>query len=284
MQAASQGVDTLMGLAMEGHNDRRQLRQQGRLLEQQAGVDRKQAAFNQALGMQTWKETGPVAMTEQLKKAGLSPALQYGGAGGGGQTMGNPGGSVNAESAPRGGNEVMGLTMMNAQRELIEAQTRNVEADTAKKAGVDTELARQQGRLQHIIADLHAMTNEDAAEQMQARTHILWQEAKAAKGKVTAELQQKQAEAIGAELANELRKVQTDMTEVQMKAIAEEIAQKWKGLDIQQGHLDLQRFVQDVSNTTKLTVETITKAAQMVGGGVIKGIPGRSIHTKEIKW
>ena len=73
MQAAGTALDTIMGLAMEGHNDRRQLRQQGKLLEQQAGVDRRQAAFNQQLALATWRQTGPVALTEQLKKAGLSP-------------------------------------------------------------------------------------------------------------------------------------------------------------------------------------------------------------------
>jgi len=282
---------TALGLMLQGHNDRRQVEQQRKLGEQQLGFNIQQMGAQKAMDLQMWKDTNYSAQVEEINKAGLNPALLYGKGGGGGTTVGNSGGGVNAPNAPQGGGEVMGMMMQQAQLKVMEAQAEAMKADANlknvdanKKAGVDTELARQQGRLQHIIADLHAMTNEDAAEQMQARTHILWQEAKAAKGKVTAELQQKQAEAIGAELANELRKVQTDMTEVQMKAIAEEIAQKWKGLDIQQGHLDLQRFVQDVSNSTKLTVETITKAAQMVGGGVIKGIPGRSIHTKEIKW
>ena len=80
-----------------------------------------------------------MALTEQLKKAGLSPALQYGGSGGGGATTGGGSGSVAAAKAPSGGGEVMGLQMMDAQRRLIEAQTQNVLADTAKKTGVDTQ-------------------------------------------------------------------------------------------------------------------------------------------------
>jgi len=232
--------------------------------------------------MQTWRETGPVALTTELKKAGLNPALQYGGKGGGGQTIGNSGGNVNAESAPRGGGEVMGLQMMNAQRQLIEAQTEKTKVETAKTAGVDTDLTREQGRMATIAANLAAMTVEDAAEQVQARTHILWQEAKAAKGMITAELQTKQAEAVGAELMNELRRVQKDMTETQMAAIGEEIAQKWKALEIQQGHLDIEKFVQDVSNSTKLTVETVARAAELVGGGFIKKIPNKMVKTHEL--
>ena len=178
----------------------------------------------------------------------------------------------------------MGLQLTAAQRDLIQAQTENVRADTKKKQGADTELTTQQARLARIAADLNAMTNEEAAEQMQARTHILWQEAKAAKGRVTAELQTKQAEAIGAVLANELREQQKDMNEAQIKATIESIAQKWKELDIQQGKLNLEKFVRDVSESTKLKVETVTRAAEMIGGGVIKGIPSKSTTIKTFKW
>ena len=136
-QAALEVQNTALGLALEGHNDRRQLRQQGKLLEQQAAIDQKQAIFNRGLGIQTWKETGPVGMTEELKKAGLSPALYYGKTGGG-PTTGSAGGSVNAEGAPRGGGEIMTLQLMGAQKKLLEAQTAKAEAEAAKTAGVDT--------------------------------------------------------------------------------------------------------------------------------------------------
>lgn len=271
-----------LGMGIGALEDARQLRQEGKLLEQQSKFDRKQAQFNQQLGLQTWEQTGPVAMTRELKEAGLNPALQYGGTGGGGQTMGNPGAAVSGGKAAKGGGEAMGMQMMDAQRQLIEAQTEKTKVETAKTAGVDTDLTREQGRMTTIAANLAAMTQEDAAEQVQARTHILWQEAKAAKGMVTAELQKKQAEAIGAQLMNDLRKVQTDMTETQMAAIGQEIAQKWKALEIQQGHLDLQKFVQDVSNSTKLTVETVARAVELVGGGFIKKIPNKMVKTHEL--
>lgn len=288
MQAAGTAVDTLMGLAMEGHNDRRQLRQQGKLLEQQAGIDRKQAQFQQQLGLETWRQTGPQALTAELKKAGLSPALQYGGAGGGGATTGGGSSGVNAEAAPRGGGEVMGLQMMNAQRQLIEAQTEKTKVETAKTAGVDTQLTAEQGRMATIMANLAATNTDEISDQLYLRGVQLRNEVRASKGMVNAELQRKQAEAIGAELVNEQRKVETNMTEAQMVALGEQIAQKWKELEIQEGKLDLERFIRDVKDSTRLTVETITKAVQLVGGGMIqkglKEMPNKSEHTKKIEW
>jgi len=288
MNAAETAVNSGLGMITAGFNDRRQIRQQGKLNEQQYAIDGRSLARQNAADLQMWKDTSYGAQREEMEKAGINPGLMYGMSGGGGQTTGHGGAATNAAKAPAGGNEIMGMQLMGAQKALLEAQTEKTKAETTKTAGVDTELSRQQGRMAHIAADLHAMTNEEAAEQMQARTHILWQEAKAAQGMVTAELRTKQAEAIGAVLMNDLREAQKDLTVEQMGAIGEQIAQKWKALEIEQGKLDLQKFVQDVSNSTKLTVETITKAVEMVGGGLIqkglKQMPNKSEHTKKIEW
>lgn len=276
---AQAGADIGLGMIQRGIQNREQLVQQGKLNEQQFSIDGRALARQKAAELQQWKDTSYGAQLEEMKKNNLSPGMMYGAAGGGAGQLGGSAGSVAAPKAAVGN----GMDLITvAQRKLIEAQTENIKVDTAKKAGVDTELTRQQGRAAEIAANLAAITQEEAAQQMQAKTHILWEEAKAAKGMISAELQIKQAEVVGATLANELRKAQTDLTKEQMAAIAQEIAQKWKDLEIKQGHLDLQKFVQDVSNSTKLTVETITKVAQMVGGGIIKGIPNKMIKTHEL--
>jgi len=283
---AQAGADLGLGMITRGINNRDQLQQQAKLNEQQFAIDGRALARQKAAELQQWKDTSYGAQLEEMKKNNLSPGMMYGAAGGGAGQLGGNAGSVNAPKAATPGNEVLGMTI--AQRKLIEAQTENVKADTAKKAGVDTDLTREQGRMATIAANLAAMTQEEAAEQMQARTHILWQEAKAAEGKVTAELQIKQAEALGAVLMNDLRKVQKEMTEVEMAAIGEKIAQQWKALEIEQGHLDIQKFVQDVSNSTKLTVETVARAVEMIGGGIIskglKKMPNKVETVKKIDW
>jgi len=258
---AQAGADIGLGMIQRGIQNREQLVQQGKLNEQQFSIDGRALARQKAAELQQWKDTSYGAQLEEMKKNNLSPGMMYGAAGGGAGQLGGSAGSVAAPKAAVGN----GMDLMTvAQRKLIEAQTENVKVDTAKKAGVDTELVRQQSRNTEIAANLAAMTQEEAAQQMQAKSHILWEEAKAAKGMISAELQKKQAEVIGANLANELRKVEKDMTEAQMVKIANEIAQKWKELEIKQGHLDIQKFVQDVSNSTKLTVEAVSRAAGML--------------------
>ncbi|AXH73116.1 MAG: hypothetical protein [Microviridae sp.] len=259
---AQAGADIGLGMITRGINNRDQLQQQAKLNEQQFAIDGRALARQKEAELQQWKDTSYGAQLQEMKRNNLSPGMMYGAAGGGAGQLGGSAGSVNAPKAATPGSEVLGMTI--AQRKLIEAQTENVKADTAKKAGVDTEYVRQQSRNTEIAANLAAMTQEEAAEQMQAKSRILWAEAKAANGMVTAELQKKQAEVIGANLANELRKVQKDMTEAQMVQIANSIAQKWKELEIKQGHLDIEKFVQDVSNSTKLTVEAVSRAAGML--------------------
>jgi len=247
MQAGTNAIDSIMGLALGGINDKRQLKQQGKLLEQQAGIDRKQAAFNQALGMQTWEQTGPVAMTEQLKKAGLSPALQYGGTGGGGQTMGNPGASVGGANAPAGGGEIIGLAMMNAQRQLIEAQTEKTKVETAKTAGVDTDLARAQGGLlgvqtelgkieANMKTDTYQTTKgqiEAAADKMRSEAEIAANNRQISDKTRENQIDMVEGELIGLTLANELKRAQTGLAEEQIKQVIADVKQGWQKLSIE---------------------------------------------------
>jgi len=277
---AQAGADLGLGMITRGINNRDQLQQQGKLNEQQFAIDGRALARQKAAELQQWKDTSYGAQLDEMKRNNLSPGMMYGAAGGGAGQLGGSTGSVNAPKAATPGNEVLGMTV--AQRQLIEAQTENVKADTAKKKGVDTDLTREQGRMTHIAANLAAHTQQEAEQIMWAQAKKLTEEAKAAGNMVDAELKKKQADAIGAFIMNEIRWVEKDKTEAELKAIGETVAQKWKALEIQQGHLDIQKFVQDVSNSTKLTVETVTKLAQMVGGGVIKGIPNKTIKTHEL--
>ena len=215
MQTAEAGINTLLGLALEGHQDRRQLKQQGKLLEQQAATDRRQAEFSQALGLETWKKTGPVALSEELEKAGLNKALQYGGSGGGGQTMGMAGANVNAEGAPRGGGEVMGLQLMGAQKALIEAQTAKTQAETAKTAGIDTKLATAQERLARNVAQMYVDTYEttyskllDEAGIVNEQYNQMITKSDIMDATKDEEIALKEGELIGLGIANELKKAE----------------------------------------------------------------------------
>lgn len=261
MLALSQAQDTGLGMITAGWNDRRQLRQQGKLLNQQAEYDRNMANFNQGLQLDTWRKTGPVAMTAELEKAGLNKALQYGGVGGGGHTTGGGNSSVSSAKAPSGGGE-MGL--MAAQRKLLEAQTEKTRVETAKTAGVDTDLTAAQGYLAKHVAQFYVDTYQDNYGKVKAELNILENQSKTASETQLVDVEAKKAELIGLGIANELKQAQKDLTEEQMKATAEMVKQKWEEVNVKKGHLDLDKFIKDVKDSTKLTTESIIRVIGLI--------------------
>lgn len=144
--AAETAANSILGIALQKHNDRRQIRQQQKLGEQQLGFDMRMTDYQLQKQLQMWKDTNYSAQVEQMKMAGLNPALLYGMSGGGGQSIGGNAASVNAPQAPHGGGEVIGmmnarlnLGLMEAQKEVLESQAEKNKADAEKTRGVDTE-------------------------------------------------------------------------------------------------------------------------------------------------
>ena len=233
MQSLGTAIDSGLGLILGGINDQRQVRQQGKLLEQQAAVDRRQAAFNQALGIQTWKQTGPQALTAELKAAGLNPALQYGGGAAGGGTTGGGSSGVNASSAPSGGGEIIGLAMAKAQIELMKAQTEKTQVEAAKTAGVDTLATSIQTELGKIEMNMKTETYEATKAAIEAAAKKAGAEAEIADKTKGNQIDIVEGELIGLTLANELKRAQTGVAEETIKKIIAEVKQGWKALDIQ---------------------------------------------------
>lgn len=160
-QTAGNLVDTGLGLLLEGHNDRRQLKQQGKLQAQQIEGQKQMTDYNMSKQLQMWKDTNYSAQTKEMEKAGLNPGLAYGMSGGGGATVGSANGSVSGAQAPSGGGEVLAANQLGlqsrAQTRLLEAQANNLDADTAakqadatKKGGVDTENVKADTKLKGV--------------------------------------------------------------------------------------------------------------------------------------
>ena len=82
MQAASQAasglIGTGMGLLLEGHNDRRQLRQQEKLQNLEIKCSKELTDYNAAKQLEMWKSTNYPALVEQMKLAGLNPTKLLG--------------------------------------------------------------------------------------------------------------------------------------------------------------------------------------------------------------
>lgn len=91
-----------------------------------------------------WLKTGIGGQMAEMKKAGVNPALLLGMSGSGGATVGGGAPSMPNISGTSGstGNNVIGGGMgilTGAQVKLMEAQARNLNVDSDKKAGVDTD-------------------------------------------------------------------------------------------------------------------------------------------------
>lgn len=166
-QTAGGVIGAGMGLLLEGHNDRRQLRQQGKLQELEIKGQKEMGIFNREQQMQMWRDTNYSAQMEEMKKAGINPALIYGQSGASGQSSANPG-RVTGGQAPSGGRETMEGTAMGLQLAMIQAQIANTNADTkqkevetAKTGGVDT--AEANTRINSLTQGIE---NQKAIEQM----------------------------------------------------------------------------------------------------------------------
>lgn len=130
-------VNAGLGMAIGAINRNQQEVQQRNFMNQQLLANEALTDYNQKAAFKMWEDTNYPAQVEQLKKAGLNSALLYGKGGGGGATANVTPGNVQAgQAAPDSGN-VAGMTMqgemMGMQIQLLRAQKENIEADTKNK-------------------------------------------------------------------------------------------------------------------------------------------------------
>lgn len=195
-------------------NQRQQLRGQKKALEQQ-----------NAAQLDMWNKTNYGAQVKHMKEAGLNPALMYGMGGGGGVTAGSGSASVQGGQAGMG---ISGGIQAAAQLKLLQAQERNLNADSANKeanarktAGVDTEKTIAE------IGNVIENTNKLKAE-------VKTEETKQALNSITAAL----------------NKQQWDYNDRTMEARIEGTVKTMETIGVQ---LDILKNQKDISDATKDT-------------------------------
>lgn len=256
-------------------SDRRNYKNQLKLMGQQHQYNKEMGEINQnyakemaminnqyALGMakeshnmnkDMWNYTNYENQVAHMKAAGLNPALLYGNGGGGGATaaggtampgQGTPGSAPGGAGPQAIKSQIIEGTGMGIQLGLMNAQKRNLEADAAKKeadaaktAGIDTELAKTAAKLNEArIKNVNMSTEEIAAKaKMWGDTStMLWQQARKYASEVDynektmdTRIEKAGYETMGSLLENMETIAKTQFTKAQTDAIAENIAIAW---------------------------------------------------------
>jgi hypothetical protein len=268
-------VSGALGMIGGAISDRRNYRNQKKLmglqneynlnmLAKQQDYAKEMAGINQgyAMDMANWSHNANKDMWDytnyenqvaHLEAAGLNPALLYGQGGGGGATAaggnaiagsGNSAGGANT-GAPQaiksqiieGAGMGIQLGLMNAQKRNLEADAAKKEADAAKTAGVDTELAKTAAKLNEARIDNTNMSTEEIAAKAKMwgdTSTMLWQQARkyaseADYNEKTMDTRIEKAgyETMGSLLENMETIARTQFTKAQTDAIAENIATAW---------------------------------------------------------
>lgn len=284
-----------MGLLLEKHNDKRQLKQQEKLQNLNIRGQQEMGLWNQARQLEMWKATGPVGQMEQLEKAGLNPGLIYGMGGAGGQTANTESGNIGGANAPSGGQEAMGLMMgnmqlglMNAQRKKIEAETNNINADTPNKGltgkniEANTALTQIQTQWETIRTEVAEQSKYEAIGTIiqQMRKTQLEVENMVQTNRITRQTADDsikiiKQQAIGAVLENELKVENIKKTKQEIDQIANAIEQKWTELTLQGRSLDIQEF--------KTEMEANMPEIGRIGGSMLNSIKRKLDEIMNIK-
>lgn len=155
-----------LGMALQPFKNKMQLKQQEKLQNLQIKGQKTLADYQTEKQFELWNKTNYPEQINQLNKAGLNPALLYGKGGGGGVTTGS--GIATAVTGGQATSGGMGLQagMGLAQIKLMQAQANNLDADTKKKLGADTDLTiAQTGETNQKIENLKQTLQNDKAKQ-----------------------------------------------------------------------------------------------------------------------
>lgn len=281
-QIANMAIGTGMGLLLEKHQDRRQLKQQEKLQNLQIQGQQQMADYNYQKQLQMWKDTNYKAQIEQLKEAGLNPGLLYGMGGSGGATTGSggtagtvTGGQASHESQIGGmGMSMLQMGLMKAQMDNIQADTEKKKAETTKTSGVDTDLTKtnillgQQG-IQNKIAeqklteidtqikkldakylegtmhDRMDIINSQAAKMIEEIDILITQD-NLTRAQYTTTIDLLKQQLANAVVQNSLGLSQISLNEAEKVKWATELAQAWKGISQRDREISLKGWEADI--------------------------------------
>lgn len=137
---AATAAKNLLGI---GNSGKKQLEQQEKLNKQQIEGSKELSEYQRQQQMKMWEDTNYKPQVDQIKKAGLNPALLYGTSGGGGATVGGGGMAISGGQAANEAATTQAETgqagilgMMGAQLRVLESQANKNDAEAENLRGV----------------------------------------------------------------------------------------------------------------------------------------------------
>ncbi|AXH78069.1 MAG: DNA pilot protein [Microviridae sp.] len=271
-QMATGGAGGILGLMFGGLQNQQQYNQQERLQQLQIKGQKEMSDYNYAKQLQMWHDTNYWAQIEELKKAGLNPALLYGMSGGGGTTTGSGQGNVSGGTAAartdatQMGMGLMQIGLMEAQKEKLKAETENIKADTTNKPiqgtniQADTKLKEAETALKNVENTYQNKSLEDRLDTINTialNAIVDYDRNRTQLGLDRATVLQKaeliKQQAIGASLQNILTENQTQEVKskiaanyAQIQKWSQEIAQGWKELSIKEKTMKVEALMKEV--------------------------------------
>lgn len=199
---AGMGLSMLDEALFGNKRRKQQLEQQQKLTNMQVAGNKELMDLGHKQQMQMWEDTNYAAQREQLRKAGLNPAMIYGGGGEGGTTGAGAVGSASAGTAEGEVSrkmadtqqQAMGLQLRKekAEIEVMEAQAENLKAEAKKKGGVDTEkteweITNLQEANRKMSEEIEAVRQETKNKQVIRASYLLENSLKEMQNKIVAE-------------------------------------------------------------------------------------------------
>jgi len=286
---------------------KKQNKENKRRIEEQRAETQKLQEQNQDKQKEMWHYTNFTNQRKEMEKAGLNVGMLYGGGGAGGATTGTAGGAQGSmedegnynygEDVQAGGQLAMQMSLMQAQKDNIEADTKDKEADTQAKTTTGTEEANlridtlkqglESGKLQQQAVELDNKLKEielyinengkDAsinkinyeAEKMYEELKIIITQGKVDEATADAKIELMNANVAGIYMQLALSEANVKLTEEQTKAIGETLAQGWANISVAKQNANTGEYQ---SETSRLELELKEKYPSImnIGGNIVK--------------
>lgn len=298
------GAGLMMGGHQQRQQDKRDLKQNAKLMAQNIGGQKEIGEFNRTQAMRMFEDTGYGAQKDQMKRAGLNAGLMYKGAGAGGTTGGEAGAVSGGSASPNMEQSGMALGMQSA---MMQAQIKNLNADSnlkdvdaGKKGGIDTavgyasidkliaETTNEKAKtaltnVQKSIADVELVVKQGSSEadvesaiQASLRAIAETQRSYVSLGlesaTVEAMIEQESLKVVQMGLENAFTKSKTNVSDYQMKMMAETIlkirhdkAMDWEKLGQKEKEIAISKMMPEFNTSLSAKAKQVGEAGKAVG-------------------